>query len=134
MRVPGKCHEHGLLRQRLAILLDRRRTGRDGSPRAATPAATSAAASSALTAAALAAAPGLATAALARTAWLTAATARAPTGARGAGGNATCGVADQFSVGCSEREQSHERHQGEHGNQERILHNVVPGLLAPKTL
>jgi hypothetical protein len=121
--------------QGLPILFDRRWVGREASPRAAAPAATSAAASAALTTAALAAAPRLATAALARTARLTATTtARAPTRARGAGRNATGGVADQFSVGCSEREESHEHCQGDHGDQERILRNVVPGLLAPKTL
>jgi hypothetical protein len=76
----------------------------------------------------------LATAALARTAWLTATTARTPAGARGARGNATRGVADQFSVGCSKGEQSYEHYQGDHGHEQRILRNVIPGLLAPKTL
>jgi hypothetical protein len=63
---------------RLPNLLDWRRIGRDGSPRATAPAATSAAASTTLTTAALAATSGLARAALARTAGLTSATARAP--------------------------------------------------------
>lgn len=66
------------VRQRLPVLLDGGRIGRERSPGAATPAAASSAASSALTASALAAAPRLA-AALARTSGLAATTARAPT-------------------------------------------------------
>jgi hypothetical protein len=122
------------VRQRLIILLDWCWIRRESPSRAGTATALTAAAAPTGTPATLTAAARLATTALATAAGLPAASAGATTWVRGAGRNAIRGVADQFSVCCSEGEESHEHYQGDHGDQERILRNVVPGLLAPKTL
>jgi hypothetical protein len=81
----------------------------------------------------LTAAPRLATAALAA-AGLPGAAAGAAGCMRGTRRNATRSVGDQLTVRCSEGEESHEHNQGDHGDQEGVLGNVVAGLLTPKTL